>query len=329
MKITPNLQYVEHMRNIGYLTGFVRHLGKLKNETWHSRQIPGFNGYLLQQTSNIEQAIPIHVPEGVPMPADKSPITVAVHVSGHTDSVTSEQSLKVKSIDHSRPSIRAMPASMAWSLSSNQKYANDDFNPFGKGSSLSTKIESSADDNDGEFTDSEAALQRMLVESKGKLDTRLGQNSNVVFTAGILNSFQKFMPDEHKTNSFWDLRLRQHESVDKCSPIRVYTRDMKGMGSRLKRGLPIAISGQIRVKVIPNDDKDGLLEGVVYIRTDDVNAANRVTDIKKVPSWFSKMREEREEMRERQKAAHQKAQQQAKEQNKSEAGSLLDKIQGN
>jgi len=326
MKIAPNLQYVEQMRNIGYLTGFVRHLNKIECDTWHKRQLENFNGYLLQQNGNIEQAIPIHVPEGVPLPADKSPLTVAVHVFGYTDPVTGEQNLKVKSIDSARPSVRAMPVSMAWSLNSNKKHANDDFNPFGKGSKLSSVLEEAVDENNGEFTDSEAALQKMLEASNGKLDTRLGQNANVIMIAGFLDSFRKQMPNEHKTNSFWSVHLRQHEPRDRVSAVRIYTKDMKGIGSCLKRGMPAAFTGQIRVKVTPNDNKDGLLEGLVYIRTDDIKAPDRVKDIRTVPSWYGLMKEEQEKMRALQKEALQKAKEKTTQTPADEASNIMSQL---
>lgn len=307
MKITRALQYVEQQRNVGYLTGFVRQLDKINKETWHSRQLPGFHGFLLQQTGNLEQAIPIHVPEGVALPADKSPVTVAVHVFGHTDPVTGKQTLRVKSLDISRPSIRAMPPSMVWSLDSNKKFGDDDFNPFGKGGTLKEALTENTDNNEEEFSETEKAIQEMLQASKGRLDTRLGQNSNVMMVAGFIDSYKDFLPDEHRLSSFWDLRLRQHEKRERCVPIRVYTKDMKGLGSKLRRGLPISITSQIRVKVAPNDEKDGLPEGIVYLRTDDVQAADRVRDILAIPSWYSKLREEQEEMKRKQREALQKA----------------------
>lgn len=329
MKISEPLKYVESMRNIGYLTGFVRHINKIKQETWHKRQLPDdFNGYLLQQTGNIEQAIPIHLPEGVPMPADKSPITAAVHVFGYTDPSTGAQTVRVKGLDSSRPSLRAMPPSMVWSLDSNSKYMDDDFNPFGKGSKLAEEIDKELEKNDDQYTEAEAALQRMLAESKGRLDTRHGDNSNVVFVAGFLDSFKKHMPNEHRTQSFWKVHLRQHERKDRCLPVRIYTKDMKGIGSQLKVGLPGNFTGQIRVKVTPNDDKDGLLEGNVFIHTKDIYAANRVTDIKKVPDWYSKIREEHMQLRQRQKELMEQQRKDAAQTDPNEKESLMNKLTG-
>ena len=302
--IIPKIaKYVESMRNIGYLTGFVRHLDKIPSETWHKRQLKDFHGFLLQQTANLEQAIPIWMPDGVPMPADKSPVTVAVHVFGYKDATTGEQSIKVKSLDIARPSIRAMPPSMVWKLDSNAKFADDDFNPFGKGGDLKPEYADAVDKSDNDFSDAEKAIQQMLEASRGRLDTRLGQNANVIMVAGFLDSFTKFLPDEFRTQSFWDLRIRQHEERDRALPVRVYTRDIKGLGSKLRRGLPTSVTGQIRVKVTPNDEKDGIPEGVVYIRTDDIYGADRINDILKVPEWYVKMREEHERERQAQKEA--------------------------
>lgn len=303
MKIPKALKYVEQMRNIGYLTGFVRHMNKLNKETWHSRQIKDSNVFLLQQTGNIEQAIPIYLPEGVPLPADKSPVTIAIHAFGFTDPVTGEQTIRIKSLNIARPSIRAMPPSMVWNLDANKKFGNDDFNPFGKGGVLKDDIKAEAEDGDSEFGESEKAIQEMLEASKGRLDTRLGQNANVMMIAGFLDSFKKFLPSEHRVNTFWDLNLRQHEQADRSVPVRVYTPDMKGLGSKLKRGMPVAITSQVRVKVTPNDDKEGQPEGVVYLRTDDVQGANRIQDILAIPSWYTTMRDEQEELRKKQRAS--------------------------
>lgn len=303
MKIPKALKYVEQMRNIGYLTGFVRHVNKLGKETWHSRQIKNENYFLLQQTSNLEQSIPIYLPEGVPLPANKSPVTVAIHAFGHTDPVTGEQTVRIRSLNIARPSIRAMPASMVWNLNANRKFGDDDFNPFGKGGVLREEIKAGveSESEDSDYSDSERAIQDMLESSNGRLDTRLGKNANVMMVAGFLDSFRKFLPDEHRVNTYWDLSLRQHEQSDRNMPVRVYTPDMKGLGSQLKRGMPVAITSQVRVKVTPNDDKDGLPEGTVYLRTDDVQAANRVQDILAVPLWYTTMRNEQEELRKKQR----------------------------
>lgn len=303
MKIPKALKYVEQMRNIGYLTGYVRHINKLDKETWHCRQITDSNVFLLQQTKNIEQAIPIYLPEGVPLPADKSPVTIAIHAFGFTDPITGEQTIRIKSLNIARPSIRAMPPSMVWNLNANKKFGDDDFNPFGKGGVLKDDIKAETEGTDSEFSESEQAIQDILETSKGRVDTRLGQNANVMMIAGFLDSFKKFLPSEHRVNTFWDLSLRQHEQAQKNVPVRVYTPDMKGLGSKLKRGLPVAITSQVRVKVTPNDDKDGQPEGVVYLRTDDVQAANRVQDILAVPAWYTIMVNEQKELRKKQTAS--------------------------
>jgi hypothetical protein len=289
MRIEQARKYVEHQRNIGYLTGFVRHLDKLKNETWYQRQLPqNFYGFLLQQTNNVEQAIPIALPEGVPLPADRSPLTVAAHVFGYKDGAAGTQTVRVKSLDFARPSIRAMPPSLVWQLDSNSKFADDDFNPFGKGGSLSPEVADQVTDEQ-ETSDAENAISEMLAATNGRLDSRLGKNANVVMVSGFLSSFTKYMPDEHRTNSFWELHIKQHAEDEKAIPVRVYTRDMKGLGSKLKVGLPLSFTGEVRVKVTPASSEGGQPTGQVYLRTDDVYAANRLTDILRVPAWYVEM----------------------------------------
>lgn len=303
MRIPRSAHYVNHMRNIGYLTGFARHLDKIKKDTWH-RKIYGrdWHGVLIQQNNNIEQAIPVHIPSGVPLPADRMPVTVAVHAFGSLNPATGEPTLHLESIDIARPSVRAMPTSMVWTVASNQRFADDDFNPFGEDGQLLKELRNHVEGE--EYNEVEEVMQAMLLANRGRLDTRFGANANVMLIAGFLESAAVFIPgpDDYQTNAYWNLLIRQHEDPKRCLPVRLYTQFTKSFKSKLMRCAPYFVAGQIRVKVVP-DDEGNVRAGHLYIRTDDIHPANRVYDILSVPDWYAQLRlAMQKEMEERRRA---------------------------
>lgn len=290
MRIPRIAQYVNQMRNLGYVTGFARHINKIKKDTWHKHVLPdGWHGVLVQQNNNLEQALPIQIPMDVPLPADKEPVTIAVHAFGNIDPRINEPTLTLESIDIARPSVRAMPTSLIWSVSANDKFADDDFNPFGRDGALIKEIKEKLDQD--EFNNTELILQTMLMANKGRLDTRFGGNTNVMIVAGFLEAASAFNPtaDSFQQNPYWSLLIRQHKNKKACLPVRLYTPNTRSFKDKLRRAAPYMVVGQLRVKVFPNED--GTVKGaIVYIRTDDIHGATRTRDILDVPDWYSDLR---------------------------------------
>lgn len=308
MAILRANKYVMHMLNIGYLTGFARRLDAIKKETWHKKQLPkGWHGILVQQTNNIDLAIPVNVPATVSLPMDKTPVTVAFHAFGRYDAQLEEQTMVLESLDIERPSIRAMPTSMIWSLDVNAKHDDDDFRPFGTDGRLLHGADNVREDEN--YTETELVLQTMMQANKGKMETRYGLNTGVTMIAGFLEAFQTFVPsvDSLQKRSYIQMLLRQHKDPQASLPVRLYTHIPKSFQGKLRRYGPYLILGQTQVKIKQGENGE-VLGGHLYIRTNDIHGADRVNHILYVPDWYSEVRAEmQKEAEERRKRMEEEA----------------------
>ncbi len=290
MRIPRIAHFVNEMTNIGYLSGFVRRLDRIEEDVWHKKQLgPEFHGFLLQQNDNLQQAIPIHVPKGVPLPPEFMGITVAVHLFGETDPVTGQQTIRVYSLDMARPSTRAMPVYTVWVNKSNRKYADKSFLPFDQDGRLTEEAKANTEGED--FKGFEAVMQTILELSRGRRELRYGYNSNVVEIAGFVHSVRSVTPgpDNFIQNPHYEILLRQHADKSKCLPVRLYTNNMRSFKNKIIRLAPYVVTGKVMVKVTPGED-GGVKHAHLYVRTEDISAAAPGRDILSVPEWYHEER---------------------------------------
>ncbi|GIK44969.1 MAG: hypothetical protein BroJett012_08720 [Betaproteobacteria bacterium] len=294
-------RYVNSMLNICYLTGFVRE--------------PNESGFMLQQNNNRAQAIPISVSRGTRLPKDKTPVTVLCHLYG-TANADGEQNLFLKAIDIQKPSVRSMPALTTWIRGA--KGANqDEFRPFqGGGTRIAeadTNISENSENNPEKaengaealpegFSEPEQILRDILEATRGRLDTRLGDNSNVALMAGFIDSMAYVSGNEHQKDGYGALLVRQHADPSRCIPVRLYNKSAHAIMRQVAPGMPISIAGQVRMKVLPNDD--GTIRAMnLHIRVSDLYRADRNKDILEIPDWWGEIRDRLIEERQNRKQA--------------------------
>lgn len=277
------IRYVNNMLNICYLTGFVR--------------TPGDGMFLLQQNNNLEQAIPIQMGAHKAPLKEFTPVTVLGHVYGELND-EGESNVVIRAIDIQKPSIRALPPMTAWNMKKQKgtKIDNsDDFRPFtvrnGK-PAIREDLLDGAVDLDGNFSPDEQILRDILEATQGRLTTKLGDNANVVLLAGFVDSMALIAGNEHQENSrqYGMLMLRQHADPAKNLPIRIHAHGVKGVMKALSVAVPVSVSGQIRMKIIPNDD--GTIKSRnLHVRVSDVFNAGMGKEIKSVPDFWGSMRD--------------------------------------
>ncbi len=259
------VKYVNNMLNACYLTGFVRN--PVKDE-----------GFLLQQTNNLAQAIPIVVSTGAIIPSEFTPVTVLCHLYGerrtHTSDGVVEPNLQLKMIDLQKPSTRAMPAMTAWSRHNDAKEAP--FQPF---------LPPPNKPSQGGYSAAEQTLQDILQATRGRLDTRLGSNANVALLAGFVHSSRYIQPNPYQKHGYGLLLIRQHRDTDLALPVRLYNRLARQILDSITIGQPVSFSGQIRMKVLPNDQGE-IRHRNLHLRVDEVYQADRERDIRIVPKWW-------------------------------------------
>lgn len=278
-KNNPVFRYVNGMLNVSYLTGFVRN-----PQEW---------GFYLQQTNNIDSMIPVRVKANMRVPADKTPVTVLAHIFGERNA-QGVPNVVARAYDIQKPSVRSMPALTAWVRGGGKESDAEDFRPFVTGAGIKPKLTDEAAQHveSGEsFTDDEQIMRDIIEATRGRLDTRLGDNANVVQIAGFVDSMMWVEPNEFQSNGYGAIMLRQHEDTDKNIPVRLYSPAAKTIMKNVTVGLPISVAGQIRMKVIPDDKNPGEKIANMHVRIADVYRVERDKDIKETPDWWASMRD--------------------------------------
>lgn len=281
-KNNPAFRFVNGMANIAYLTGFVRK--------------PGDNMFYLQQNNNMDQAIPIHIKSTMRVPADKTPVTVLAHISGDKDGQDLQNAV-INAFDIQRPSVRSMPALTTWVKGGGKESDPEDFRPFSSGAgikpALKSDVAAEVEQTEG-FTEDEQILRDILEATRGRLDTRLGDNANVVQLAGFVDSMMWIEPNEFQQNGYGAIMLRQHQDQGRNIPIRLYSPAAKVIMKNIQIGLPISVVGQIRMKTNPDDKTGGKISNL-HVRVADIYRVEKDKDIKQTPTWWAEMRDRLEE----------------------------------
>ena len=287
-------KYVNAMLNVTYITGFVRK--------------PEGRSFLIQQKSesaDLAHAIHVQVGDGIAVPREFTPITVTCHVYG-TKSSDGMRNAELRVIDMRTPSTRSMPLWLAWNASMPEGIKLDGFNPFRAGT---IQPEYAGQD---EVPDD--PLRLVLEATRGRLDTRLGDNANVAMLAGVMEGAAYIKPTEHQQGYIAAL-IRQHKNPDQSIPVRLYSNKPQSHLSSICIGAPVKVVGQIRVKLIHGEpEKEGdppaILGRQLYIRCGEFSVVQRGNeehpgDIRfPLPEWWHDMVQRRREEVQGNKPSH-------------------------
>jgi len=299
MAMSPKYRYVNGMRNIAWIVGYLRKKG---------------DQYFVQQNNNEEQMVPIVVPQNFILPSEKSPIEAACHVFG--DRKDDEQQCYLKVVEVNRPSIRSMPVLSTWIRGAAKAGAalgdpasagsggsvDDQFRPFLTKGEIKKEFLEKIDSDPNQISESDKLLAEWF--RSNRMDSRLGENANKVFLAGFLGATRFVPPNEHQKHGYGEIYLHQHREPERAIPIRLYNNGVHGMLKGLQKGRPVAFVGQMRMKILP-DDAGNVRHRSLHVRVDDIFVVDREKDfIGDLPLWWGDLfREGRKELQTRKESA--------------------------
>lgn len=271
-------KFVNEILNISYLSGWVR-------------KSPKGDGFLLQQTNSLAHAIHISVEPGTRIPKEATPVTVVCHVYGRKRE-DGKSVVELLAIDIKKPSSRSMPIELVWNSSLAEGVTADAFQPFKSDGSFKGMIAEQIDDSESSEI---ANILRVLEATKGKLNTKLGENSNVVTLAGFVEGAAIVRATHHggkEQQAYISVLLRQHRDASRAIPIRLYEKPemLSGILNTIPVGYPVSMVGQVQIKIIPNDENiKEIADSFLYIRTRSLSGATKGVEIKQVPDWWGDM----------------------------------------
>lgn len=258
--------YVGGMLNVAYLTGFVRN--------------PHAGGFMLQQTNNINHAIPIIVDGKHRKFREKEPVTVICHAFGLI-TPDRDRSMELKAIKVEVPTILTMPGEISWNSKLPEGMADDEFKPFG--AQWSGKVKSSLAED---VTDH---VNELYAATGGHSDTTLGASSNSFRCAGFVEGYAMARDANGAVvDDCLTLLIRQHKDPERSIPVRVYGRYAKTYMDHLSIGQPVRIDGQVRVNVKVRED--GSLKVYSYVHTSQIRGADQEICIRYIPEWYADMK---------------------------------------
>lgn len=270
-------KFVNEMLNISYLSGWVRK--------------PSKEGFLLQQTNSLAHAIYITVDPGTRIPKETTPVTVVCHAYGRKRD-DGKSVVELIAIDIKKPSSRSMPIELVWNSSLAEGVATDAFQPFKSDGSFKGMIAEQIDDSE---TSEIADILRVLEATKGRLNTKLGENANVVTLAGFVEGAAIVRATHHggkEQQAYISVLLRQHRDASLAIPIRVYEKPemLAGILRTIPVGYPVSMVGQVNIKVIPNNENiQEIADSFLHIRTRSLSGVTKGVEIKQEPVWWGEM----------------------------------------
>lgn len=269
--------FVSGMLNVAYLVGFARNIIKSGPTA----------GFLLQQTNNMNHALPITLAGNTKIPNDMSegePVKVIAHVYGRRLE-SGERTCIIEAIDFERPTLLEMPPSQAWNNFLPAGVPTDHFNPFNEG--LAREV---SDDELNEAGVGEVDRERI----------RLGRNANLVYLSGFVDAYMFGEKEGKIQRDCLIILLRQHAEQDRCVPLRHYGKYAapykKAFAEERKSvaqiGFPLLVEGQLRVRVKPlAESKEGEItpiERLLYVHMPHPLVATR-KEILTAPSWVTEL----------------------------------------
>jgi hypothetical protein len=276
-KHSIGFKFVNEMLNISYLSGWVRN--------------PSKDGFLLQQTNSLAHAIFITVEPGTRIPKETTPVTVVCHAYGKKRE-DGKSVVELRAIDIKKPSSRSMPVELVWKSSLAKGATIDSFEPFKSDGTFKGMIAEQIDDSEGSEI---ADILRVLEATKGRLNTKLGENANVVMLAGFVEGAAIVRATHHgdkEQRAYISVMLRQHRDASLAIPIRVYEAPemLAGVLKTIPVGYPISMVGHVQIKVIPNNENiEEIADSFLYIRTRNLSGATKGEEIKQEPDWWGEM----------------------------------------
>lgn len=285
-------KYVKNMLNVTYLTGFVSEINRA--EGW----------FKVAQTVNPEHDIVIYMEPGdARIPSKRRAITATCHIRGEKiDDPKNKQdkklhAIRITAIDISQANVLNIPAPAAYfgkarartKLLPKNMQVSEERNPYDDKGNLKQEIAQSLQPQNVTNPEDMMEVIRKIIETTGgKLNTSLGQNANVTFVAGCVENAFIRQANEFSPKDRLEIILRQTENVDECLIVR-YEPDTgpapQAYASRIKKGFPIKILGEIRVKLI-QDEEGNILGHHCYIRAREIYSAEMGKDIQSLPVWW-------------------------------------------
>lgn len=305
-------KYIGSMLNVAYLTGFVREVDKVART------------FKLQQTSNTEHSLTIHVPKDARIPSNQEPVTVKAHIYGNIVNAPVDPALatqdpqaekqpakqireaEIRAFEIVQPNKLSMPTHVAWFglgagkgkttiLPKGMKRDTTGFNPFSEDAELTQEVAQKLDDGakDGAIAEMEQVIRDIIDATEGRIDSKLGKNSNVVFVAGMIQDIVIVPKNQYRKHEYISMLVRQHKDPDQCIPVRIEPDSSLPLSEFVKdakKGFPVKVVGQMRVKIIQNEAGD-VIGHTCYLRCHQLLTPFLLKDIKFFPPWWKEFAE--------------------------------------
>ncbi len=299
------MHYVNRMRNVGKVAGFVVDAGKTY--------------FILQQNNNIEHALRVEVNTKNPKYADPrrligKPVSVKLHVRGYRNEDGPQ--VAIHCIDHDNPSIFDLPIEKVWAsgfggvdaAKNLRKMASKGFTPFDEMGNVRPEyaeyLSKSDDSGDFEidpsardFIESMRVIDEVISISGGVVSSRSRAGQNYFSVAGCVDACVMIPPNEFR-QGYGLIMLRQHESQEFNIPVRVTGSMAAAYIGRLPRGYPALVEGSLRRKVVPDADGN-IVSRHVYIETKKISPATSGDILNGLPDWWKGIPEHTRKERER------------------------------
>ncbi len=258
--------YVGGMLNVAYLTGFVRN--------------PHANGFMLQQTNNINHAIPITVEGKHRKFREKEPVTVICHAYGLLNE-NRDRSMELKAIKVEVPTLLTMPGEISWNSKLPESMKDEEFKPFGN--QWQGKIKSSLAENETDH------VNEIFEATGGRFDNTLGASSNSFRCAGFIEGYAMARDSNGAVvDDCLTLLIRQHKDPERSIPVRLYGRYAKTYINHLSIGQPVRVDGQVRVNA--KMQEDGSLKLFTFVHTSQLRGSDQEVGIRYIPEWYADMK---------------------------------------
>ena len=300
------MHYVNRMRNVGKVAGFVVDAGK--------------SHFMLQQNNNIEHALRVEVNTKNPKYADPrrligKPVSVKLHVRGYRNEDGPQ--VAIHCIDHDNPSIFDLPIEKVWAsgfggvdaAKNLRKMASKGFSPFDElgnvkseyAQYLSNVVEETGgfeiDPSARDFIESMRVIDEVISISGGVVSSRSRAGQNYFSVAGCVDACVMIPANEFR-QAYGLIMLRQHDSQEFNIPVRVTGSMAAAYIGRLPRGYPALVEGSLRRKVVP-DAEGNIVSRHVYIETKKISPATSGDILNGLPDWWKGIPEHTRKERER------------------------------
>lgn len=276
--------YTNNMLNVVYLTGWVRN--------------PDANGFLLQQTNNIQHAIPVSLgnKSKIKKVTEFQKIKIIAHLIGERDS-NNTRTIRLEPIHSESPTMLEMPMEDLF-FTRSARAGEDSFMPFDKSFKEKLAKDQLVVDN---FKNE--VLYQEIVNSGVRAEYSLSFNCNQAQVAGYLSGFALRKGNEFEKDCLL-LSIRQHRDDNLSIPVRLYGSRVLTYAKMLRTGMRIQVSGSL-ARQYKETEVGGVkqIANYVYIKASDVSSPDMEKGIKREPDWIIDMLNDmRKDMEDKKKA---------------------------